>query len=431
MAHSRNYAVSFWLKDVDATNAVGTIFNAMSGSGIDSGFQVKVTGGRLQWIQTYTGSNGSHFVNIPATTVNNFSSSYLNSSSPQGESTGGESNGWHHIVFNIDRQESASAYVNGVFVAGSDISVSASADIGPELEGDYPKPIIGASDTNNTGLPFDHLTGSLDEFRIYKKKLSLDEITDLYINGGTYVTQSSAVTLATPKEDLTTQVWRRIVNNLPHLLKTKGTSRSVKALLACYGIPESLLSIREYGGPKMPETTPAAIEDRFSYALQVERGSFIRFGNARVSSSISGVDPSGTPFSWGRTLDPLPNSSAGAGMPIITRELRFKPAVKETQFIWATVDSNISFARMNQSLIIEHTASYSGSDEYGRIRWTVGQAGSVTSEVWALKAQRGTSRLSVPQSPGHPLVILWSSSGLILGPEPRPSNQHWAPHPHP
>jgi hypothetical protein len=51
------------------------------------------------------------------------------------------------------------------------------------------------------------------------------------------------------EEERTKEVWRRVLNNLPYIYKSKGTARGVKALLAAYGIPQTLLSIREYGGP--------------------------------------------------------------------------------------------------------------------------------------------------------------------------------------
>jgi hypothetical protein len=54
---------------------------------------------------------------------------------------------------------------------------------------------------------------------------------------------------AIPLEDATNQVWRRILNNLPYLLKHKGTERSLRAIMSCYGIPSSLLTIMEFGGP--------------------------------------------------------------------------------------------------------------------------------------------------------------------------------------
>ncbi len=49
-------------------------------------------------------------------------------------------------------------------------------------------------------------------------------------------------------EDRLKEVRNRILINLPIIYKTKGTEASVKAILACYGIPSSLLTIREYGG---------------------------------------------------------------------------------------------------------------------------------------------------------------------------------------
>jgi hypothetical protein len=59
-----------------------------------------------------------------------------------------------------------------------------------------------------------------------------------------------------PSNKRTTEVWRRIVNNLPYILKTKGTSRGVKALLSAYGVPRSELVIREYGGTTQFDETP-------------------------------------------------------------------------------------------------------------------------------------------------------------------------------
>jgi hypothetical protein len=71
-----------------------------------------------------------------------------------------------------------------------------------------------------------------------------------------------------PGKDMTYHVWRRIVNNLPGLLKSKGTKRSVKALLSCYGIPQSMISINEYGGPRI-ERPPVYEKLNFDYALDL------------------------------------------------------------------------------------------------------------------------------------------------------------------
>ncbi len=52
-----------------------------------------------------------------------------------------------------------------------------------------------------------------------------------------------------PKGDIAKEVWKRLYHNAPYLLQTKGTERGIKALMACYGIPETILHVKEYGGP--------------------------------------------------------------------------------------------------------------------------------------------------------------------------------------
>jgi hypothetical protein len=60
-----------------------------------------------------------------------------------------------------------------------------------------------------------------------------------------YVT--SSIDTLSPKQ-LDAEVYKRMYHNLSYLLKTKGTQRAVKALIACYGIPEDILDVNEFGG---------------------------------------------------------------------------------------------------------------------------------------------------------------------------------------
>jgi hypothetical protein len=83
---------------------------------------------------------------------------------------------------------------------------------------------------------------------------------------GSYIQTGSIQSLS--YEQGTKEVWRRVINNLPYLYKTKGTARSIKALLSCYGIPTSILNIREYGGVASDENDlfPYWTHDIFTYA---------------------------------------------------------------------------------------------------------------------------------------------------------------------
>ena len=71
-----------------------------------------------------------------------------------------------------------------------------------------------------------------------------DILTDTSI--ASYYLQSSSSIASSI--DQTKLIQSRVLENLPLIYKTKGTEASVNALLNCYGIPASLLNIREYGG---------------------------------------------------------------------------------------------------------------------------------------------------------------------------------------
>lgn len=80
-------------------------------------------------------------------------------------------------------------------------------------------------------------------------------------------------------KDLTKEIWKRILNNLPFLYKSKGTEKCLRTLITCYGIPSSILEIREYGGPDIsePDNTSEYHFDNFSYALDFSGSQFVSF----------------------------------------------------------------------------------------------------------------------------------------------------------
>jgi hypothetical protein len=93
---------------------------------------------------------------------------------------------------------------------------------------------------------------------------------------------------------MTYTIWRRIVNNLPLLLKSKGTKRSIQALLSCYGIPQSIITINEYGGPRL-DRAPIYEKLNFDYALDLITNTA---GTVTVNYSQS-IEYSRIAFSYG------------------------------------------------------------------------------------------------------------------------------------
>ena len=182
---------------------------------------------------------------------------------------------------------------------------------------------------------------------------------------GTFASTGSL--FSTSDEELTGEVWRRIVNNLPYILKSRGTERGIKSLLNIYGIPQSLLSIREYGGPKVGDEWPVLTEDRYSYGIQFNSGSYLEYGTVHVSASID---------DWGRT------DISNKVIPPITREFRFRPSVTQSMILYSQVNSD---GDPITHIGLQHTQSMSGSTKYGRINLAFASA-SGTSPMTASTA---------------------------------------------
>tara|TARA_B100000963_G_scaffold229693_1_gene200332 strand:- start:9831 stop:13367 length:3537 start_codon:yes stop_codon:yes gene_type:complete len=111
-------------------------------------------------------------------------------------------------------------------------------------------------------------------------------------------------------ENMTYTVWRRIVNNLPLLLKSKGTKRSIQALMSCYGIPQSFISINEYGGPRL-ERAPIYEKLNFDYALDL-------IGNTAGTVTVNYNQPIETVEIRFRTDDVIKNPTMPSTMNLFT-----------------------------------------------------------------------------------------------------------------
>jgi len=95
------------------------------------------------------------------------------------------------------------------------------------------------------------------------------------------------------KLELTGEIWKRVINNLPLILKTKGTKKSVQALLSCYGIPDSILRVKEFGVSNLDndDIKPTFQDESFKYGLN--------FNN--VTDTYLEID-------WGKLNDEYPKA---------------------------------------------------------------------------------------------------------------------------
>lgn len=85
--------------------------------------------------------------------------------------------------------------------------------------------------------------------------------------------------------DYNTEIFKRIYHNINYLLKTKGTSRGIKALITTFGIPSTILDVTDYGGSDKDSNTIEYSYDRFTYALNNSGSSYLKVNWSPLSSN--------------------------------------------------------------------------------------------------------------------------------------------------
>jgi hypothetical protein len=109
-------------------------------------------------------------------------------------------------------------------------------------------------------FPFPNITGSLPTPSGYE-----------YID-----TKISASNDYLPLDDVNKSLYKRIYHNLPYLLQTKGTLPGLRALITSYGIPDTILRIKEYGGKDKVNTNDWDYwQNEFNYAYKQNGNNFI------------------------------------------------------------------------------------------------------------------------------------------------------------
>ena len=110
--------------------------------------------------------------------------------------------------------------------------------------------------------------------KLYNNNANQDIYSYLIGNTGSYSVTGSGDSLS--GQDQTKELYKRIYNNLPYLLKSKGTTRGIQNLITVFGIPDTILSPIEYGGSDKTTSTKEYVYDRFSYSLSNTTGSYVQ-----------------------------------------------------------------------------------------------------------------------------------------------------------
>ena len=188
------------------------------------------------------------------------------------------------------------------------------------------------------------------------------------------VTASNAGSI--PKEDITKEIWKRLYHNAPYLLKTKGTERGLKALMSCYGVPSTILNVKEYGGSTPDKTTYQTFSyDKSGYALKGDSGTGGYFIKTRWNTRGShGNDNPPTDVEDFTSLTNNLNSKAK------TVEFRIKPHRSNENYHLFSLSGSYPLSQpindnvYDQHLILEpyvgsDISSSGDADQYGRLTY--------------------------------------------------------------
>jgi hypothetical protein len=151
---------------------------------------------------------------------------------------------------------------------------------------------------------------------------------------------------APSSSDYTKSIWKRILLNLPKILKSKGTDRSVKALLSVYGIPASQFFIREFGGAGNQDIRPKHKEEKLIRYIDLDLDEYIEFPYLQFSDYNNNLS--------------YPNS--------IYFRFLFEPS---------TIANSVVFSK-NEKIKVEFEKS--GSDQYtGNINLSISSSAGILS----------------------------------------------------
>jgi hypothetical protein len=88
-----------------------------------------------------------------------------------------------------------------------------------------------------------------------------------YINNLVSASYNAKVT---PLDDLNKETYKRLYHNLPYLFKTKGTIPGLRALINCFGIPDTILRISEFGGRDKDTSTYDYFDNKFNQSAYMD-----------------------------------------------------------------------------------------------------------------------------------------------------------------
>jgi hypothetical protein len=148
-------------------------------------------------------------------------------------------------------------------------------------------------------------TNSRNQEDLYLSLLGIDSNNSTLPSTGSYMinTYVTASQYTIPDNDIVKETYKRLYHNLPYLLKTKGTRRGLRALINCFGITDTILKVREYGGNRKDLEVIEQITPKFNYASSLDTTLPLNYIRIQTSPSYKQYLDSGSNDIYPDTLE--------------------------------------------------------------------------------------------------------------------------------
>ena len=233
---------------------------------------------------------------------------------------------------------------------------------------------------------------------------------------------------ATSERDISREIWSRIINNMPFFLKNKGTVRALKGLINVYGIPSTILRVKEYGGPALSDDASPQFEitRKFTKALDFRGAQNVRV--AWANDSTSGRKPDSVEFRF--------RAATGSNQILVEKQdgndqdffIRLKDNGSSDNYGFVSFMLSGSAVGQTVGQFKEITSSalpvYDGDFYSVMVNRTSGSSNTGVSQSYQLNVGKydssrskihlySTSTMDVTQSPSASFSNAWTGSGDI------------------
>ena len=175
------------------------------------------------------------------------------------------------------------------------------------------------------------------------------------VNGSGHTLYTSGSLSSPPEGDISKEITKRLIANMPYLLKSKGTVGSLKGIMNCFGIPSTILRVREYGGmSNVNQRAAFEISRKFTRALGFSGSQYVE--TTWVDDVNSGKKPETVEFRF--------RSISGSDQVLVQKDDRWAIKLKDNDSIdnYGTVSFMLSgstgYKEVSSSLLPVYDGEY-------------------------------------------------------------------------